>query len=157
MCMIRRDLKLSMRQTHYLAQDLRIAPGSRNVIENRMKEKLHTMNHQLDGLFKHRMLRFVKKEKKITDNFVEHSIVYNSVDERITKVIEVRQINDEGEIFVRIGLDGGGNFLKICISLFNLSTSEPIREWWNLLCRFYHRIFGKIKCNYPDYLFQSTF
>ena len=30
-------------------------------------------------------------------------------------------------------------------------------EWWNLLCRFYHRIFGKIKCNYPDYLFQSTF
>ena len=22
---------------------------------------------------------------------------------------------------------------------------------------FYHRIFGKIKCNYPDYLFQSTF
>ena len=32
-----------------------------------------------------------------------------------------------------------------------------IYEWWNLLYRFYHRIFGKIKCNYPDYLFQSTF
>ena len=32
-----------------------------------------------------------------------------------------------------------------------------IWEWWNLLYRFYHRIFGKIKCNYPDYLFQSTF
>ena len=60
------------------------------MIESGIKVKLHTMNHQLDGLFEPRMLRFVKKEKKITENSVVHSIVYNSVDELITKVIEVR-------------------------------------------------------------------
>ena len=45
------------------------------------------------------------------------------------------------------------NNLNYC----TIGNIVPIWEWWNLLYRFYHRIFGKIKCNYPDYLFQSTF
>ena len=57
-------------------------------------------------------------------------------------------------------------FCKVCREAYSNSrpgTSVNFNEarkdifGWNLLCRFYHRIFGKIKCNYPDYLFQSTF
>ena len=45
----------------------------------------------------------------------------------------------------------------LLLNLESLENLANIWEWWNLLYRLYHRIFGKIKCNYPDYLFQSTF
>ena len=77
---------------------------------------MHAMNHKLDSFFEHKQLRFTReiKGKKITENFHQHVIVTNDISRGL----------DASTTPIRSGLDGGGGFLKICLSLFDLYASE---------------------------------
>ena len=76
--------------------------------------------------FDRKVLRFIKTDKnnKITENLQEPVILCTDVNELIKKVIEEREL-DENDLLVRVGLDGGGGFVKVCLSLFNLCSDRP--------------------------------
>ena len=48
------------------------------------------------------------------DNFQQHFVVCNNINTLIVKIIEERSLNEEN-ILIRIGLDGGGGFVKMCL------------------------------------------
>ena len=64
MCLIRKDLNLSSRQTLVVAQDLRNgvnAAGPRSVSESSTKMKMYEKNHELDEFFELKTLSFFPK------------------------------------------------------------------------------------------------
>ena len=125
----------STRSVHTLAKDIRIATGSRNSIEPGLKQKLVEYYHQLDHYFVSEKMRFTREvtqtetvkgkkvTKKHTENFDQDTVHCKDVSSLIDAVLEARQINGERAI-LRIGLDGGGGFLKICLSAFDLAESD---------------------------------
>ena len=52
----------------------------------------------------------------------QHVVTTNDISKLIEKIILHRSLNEEN-VFVRVGLDGGGGFLKVCLSLFDLTAS----------------------------------
>ena len=153
MCLIRKELNLSTRQTLTLGQALRNKAtkiGRRGVLESSLKKKLFDKSHTLDDYFEHETISFLryvevdkngkpvvkdssdgyknkkikgKKFKKIAENYTEHVIKTNDLPKLIDEIILKRKLNSEN-VIVRVGLDGGGGFLKTCLSLFELDKNS---------------------------------
>ena len=123
MCVFRKNLDLSTRQTLTLAQNLRQASGSRHVIESYAKQKIYNENHQLDEFFHCDQILFFEEDKKknTSRNFYECAIVTNDIKGLIDKILVERQL-DKDNVLIRIGLDGGGGFMKVCMSIFELES-----------------------------------
>ena len=119
---IQQDLQLSNKQVKVLAQDLRICTDSRKSVESNLREKLHEANHQLDEFFEVRQLVYRRedKEKKIEENFHQTTIVCSNLSGLIGVILEKRQRMEEDSLLIRIGIDSGGGFLKICLSVFHI-------------------------------------
>ena len=107
-----------------------MASGYRKSIEVGLKEKVYENNHQLDDYFEHRVLGFTRenKETKSKENFEQHVVLCKDLSALIDRIIEDCQLN-EHTVLTKIGL-GGGCFLKICLSVFDLimpysSTDRP--------------------------------
>ena len=68
---IQQDLNLSNKQTIVLAQDLRLATGSRAAVEKRFRENLVIDSHVLDDLFGEIQISYVRVDKdiKIREHF----------------------------------------------------------------------------------------
>ena len=77
----------------------------------------------IDEFFEHTTMSFyceVKVQgKKYSENIDQHVITVNDISGLIEKIILERDLS-ENNVLVRIGLDGGGGFAKICLSLFDL-------------------------------------
>ena len=111
----------STRDTHALAQDLRLISGSRKSIESGLKGKIHDHDHKLDKYFETRKLQFTRdiKETKSKENFYQHTVLCNNIAGLIDEVVDSRQI-EQNSMLIRIGIDGGGGFMKICLSIFDI-------------------------------------
>ena len=109
-----------------MAEDLRASSGSRKLIESGMKHKLRTKNCQLSDYFEKKVCNFVEvnKKEKTKNNFTQNVVVCNDLNGLIDKLILERGI-DEKNMLIRIGLDGGGGFMKICLSIFELESKPP--------------------------------
>ena len=104
----------------HLAEDLRLASGSRKVIEPNLIDNLYKINHELDHYFEVKSVRFCTELKgKPTKYYKEHAAICKDLPGLIEKVIQTRNL-DESRSLIRIGIDGGGGFLKICLSIFDL-------------------------------------
>ena len=124
----RKDLNLTTRGTLTLVQDLRMIAGSK-VVESSTKEKMHYNNYKLDSFFEHKELRFTREIKgsNIAENFEQHVIVTKNIFSFIDEVMQSRGL-DVNTTLIRIGLDGGGGFIKKCLSLLNLYTTESVSK-----------------------------
>ena len=133
MNIIRKDLNLTSRGTLTLVQYLRMIAGSK-VVESLAKEKTHYNNHKLDSFFEHKELRFTReiKGRKIAENFEQYVIVAKNISCFIDEVIKSRGL-DVSTTLIRIELDGGGGFIKIFLSLFDLYATESVSK--KLLCK----------------------
>ena len=67
----------------------------------------------------------VNEKLKTKDNF-EHVAICNNLDQLIYRMIQERNI-DENNVLIRIGLDGGGGFLKVCLSVFDFGQTKKSR------------------------------
>ena len=123
MCAMRKGNNLSTRQTIRLAQDLRQVAGSRNSVEPHLRKKLYDQNHKLDDFFGHDNILFIEedKKKKTTRKFRENVVVAKDIKSLIDQVL-LERLLERAEALIRIGIDGGGGFLKICMSIFNLQA-----------------------------------
>lgn len=120
MSVIQQDLNLSTRETLVLASDIRKASQSRQIIEPCLKEKLYEKHHSLDDFFTlcsdaTFFLTSASQEK------VTKPVVYcNDLIALIDHIKCHRDLDDD--CLVRIGIDGGGGFIKVCLSIFNESN-----------------------------------
>ena len=120
MITIRKDGNFSSRQTITIMEDLNKAAGHR-VLEKSVKRKMFSKNHSLDQFFDHMIIQFTRNVKgtKITENFDQHVVVVNNFQKFIDEVVQVRNL-DRDNCLVKMGLDGGGGFFKVCSSVFDL-------------------------------------
>ena len=121
MATMEEDLSFSTRQTYRLAEIMRAQSGSRHLIESNLKEKMTETNLQLEDLFETKMRTFanINETLKIHENLQQHIVVCKNMNELVKRMIEGRNIPEENAL-VRIGIDGGGGFLKVCLSVFDL-------------------------------------
>ena len=137
MSMIQQDLGLSNKKVKRLAEDMRTASGSRTIIEKGMIEKVREKNRQLDSFFVAKRCTFtvVNEATKSKENFEQHITVCSDLNGLLNKIIDERQINEEN-MLVRIGMDGGGGFLKVCLSAFEFENEENNSEKRRIVERF---------------------
>ncbi len=117
----------STRQSIELAHYLRAASGCKNIIESNFQQRVYEDNHQLDEFFGHDNILFVEEDKKknATRRFTEHAIITKDLTGLIDRVLIERKVRKD-DVLIKIGLDGGGGFLKICMSIFDLQSPVPL-------------------------------
>lgn len=124
MSSIQTDMNLSNTQIFHLAGHIRTATASRSCIQTQLKTELHDRNHQLDHLF--------SLSSQTDFVIVEHSdgnviktknlfVFCNDVNDFIQ---EVQQKHKKAYTNTKIGIDGGGGFFKVCLTLHNIHEKE---------------------------------
>ena len=61
------------------------------------------------------------KETKVSENFEQSTVMCNNVPDFIDVILRERLLEDKDSVLIRIGIDGGGGFLKICLSIFDIN------------------------------------
>ena len=105
-------LGLSTRRTLALARGVRQATGSRKSIESGVKDFLHEKHHKLDDYFELKQLNYIQLQQGGNKHFGQWTVFCNNLNAFIDFVCQERGLNDDPVL--KIGIDGGGGFLKIC-------------------------------------------
>ena len=83
--------------------------------------------HQLDDFFENTKINFDRDIEvngtKYSERFYQHVIIVNDISGFVDHIVQQRNLNNES-IVVRIGLDGGGGFFKVCLSVYDLDAEE---------------------------------
>ena len=112
---------LSSEVTLGVATDIRISTNNRNIIETGLKESLVDRAHRLDPFFDVKKITVENSKKKVITTS-EQSIVYcSNLDEFVSKINAER--NSHNVEYV-IGIDGGGGFLKFCLTIKALDKDD---------------------------------
>lgn len=123
MSLIQQDLNLSGRETLKLGQHLRTALQSRNSVEPNLKKGLQRIDHQLDSFFEAKEMEFlIKQNNVITGRVTRWTVMCNNINGLIARIKEDREYCEMEDILIKFGIDGGGGFMKVCLSLFPLPT-----------------------------------
>ena len=124
---IGQDLRLSSRGMKTLAQDIRIVTGSRKIIEKDVMTTIQKKNHQLDEYFEVKSFMYRNKDKvtKIEKNFEQETIICTDVSKFVDVILEKRDREWGESLLLRVGIDGGGGFFKICLSIFDKDDPFP--------------------------------
>ena len=86
-----------------------------------MHEKIQTCSHKLDSFFEVKEVNFCKKDAVDTD---KRPLVYCvDVESLYRELVSTRNI--EGDHIIKIGVDGGGHFLKVCL---NIQSTDSDRK-----------------------------
>ena len=119
------NMDLSIRKTKELAQNLRSTTGCRGIVQPYSIAKVQDDRHRLDEFFVNETMFFVQEDKGNIQKFHEHAVVCNNLNGLIDEVIRHRNIQ-VSDMFIRIGLDGGGGFFKLCLSIFDVNSPESV-------------------------------
>ena len=126
---ISKDLQLSNKETKTLARDIRIATGSRKSVEPNAREEINKINHQLDEFFEVRNLAYRRenKESKVSEIVYHPTIVCKDVSTLVDEIIQKSKKIDSDSLLLKISIDRGGGFLKICLSLFDIDKPSQVK------------------------------
>lgn len=112
---IRNSFNLSYKVTSGIATAIRVATKNAKIIEPNLKRKLLDNTHTLDHLFDCKSLDFAKVKGIINIlNISQHFVQCVNLQELIKFVSDSRKIETR---HLKFGIDGGGGFLKICLSI----------------------------------------
>lgn len=108
------SFQLSQKAIIGIGSMLRVAAKDRKIVESGLKGKLSKTIHQVDNFFESKSFEFKHmKGKEISD--VSQTTVYcKNVEGLIQFVKDKRGVSDA---HLKLGLDGGGGFLKLCLSI----------------------------------------
>ena len=117
---IQNDLSLSNNQVLKLAGHIRSATSSRASIEPCLKDKLLELHHCLDEYFMVESDAFLIRESEKENIMESRPIIHcRDVNSFMEKIMELRE---KSYTMVKIGLDGGGGFLKVSLTLMTFET-----------------------------------
>lgn len=103
-----------------MARDLRVASRKRDLFEPHLKEKLSIYRHRLDEFFDFQRCPTIISKAGEKTSSTEILVYCNDVLGLINRVKEARNLNDP---HLKFGIDGGGGFLKVCLSV---QTPDPV-------------------------------
>ena len=118
---MQRELNLSQNETARAGRILRQGTSSgvsRNFIEPNLRQAIRDKGKEVQSFFSIETLTFKstsKEEKK-------PAIICNNVPEFINFIRKVRKVPDNH--LVKIGIDGGGSFLKFCLNIIQLPFTD---------------------------------
>ena len=111
----------STKQTLGFLPSFRKRNGNRHIIGPHLKKIMINSDHRVDAFFEVERMNFICT-KKGNEKTVLASVVYCKVLISFLSFIKnERQINN---VYIKIGVDGGGYFLKICLSVQNLDDDS---------------------------------
>ena len=116
---IRTTFNLSYKVTSGIETAIRVATKNAKIIEPNLKRKLLDKNHILDDLFDCKDVSFKRVINKDISVTSETLIYCTNLEKLIEHITESRNITSN---HLKFGIDGGGGFLKVCLSI--QSTSE---------------------------------
>ena len=118
------DLGLSNGQTRLPAQDLRVATGSRKAAEHGFKESLTKNIYTVNKYFKELRINYLKvdKDTKVSEHFEQSTIVCRDLCKFVDLVLQKRSLENNKSQLVKVGIDSGHGFLKICLSVFDMDN-----------------------------------
>ena len=119
---LQQDLGLSNSQTKFLLRDIRLATGSRFIIEKNSFVTIQEKNHQLDNFFELRKLVYRREDKDT--KIVKHIEFPTTVCSNLPALIDIilqKQQRDKNSVLIKTSIDGGGGFLKLCSSIFDIN------------------------------------
>lgn len=114
MCKIQTEFSLSQNTTLGIAKSLRIATSNRSLIESGLEIALSKNNHRVDEYFGITDIDFINKKKNIETECKQTVAYCTNLANLITYIENYRNYDD---IHLRFGIDGGGGFLKLCLSI----------------------------------------
>lgn len=120
------DLSLSTRGVRKLSSALRVATKDRKLFEPGLREELKNQNHILDNFFYVKQATFLSFKKGIKKESNENLVYCNDLNELI-KFVKISR-NLQSKIYIKFGIDGGGGFLKVCLSILSEETNDKIIE-----------------------------
>lgn len=120
MCTLQVTLNLSENQTLKAAQVLR--NGSRKVLEPNLKKELKTRSRVLDNFFECVEFEFTLESNEEGKKIKQKAIVCKDLSQFIEFVLDSRGITDNHHL--KFGVDGGGKFLKFCLSIQSKDVLE---------------------------------
>ena len=90
------DLGFSNRQTRLLAQDLKVATGSRKAMEHGFKESLTKNSHTVDEHFKGLKINYLRvdKDTKVRKHFEQSTIVCTDLCKFADLVLQKRSLEN---------------------------------------------------------------
>ena len=90
------DLGFSNRQTRLLAQDLKVATGSRKAVEHGFKESLTKNSHTVDEYFKGLKINYLRvdKDTKVRKHFEQSTIVCTDLCKFANLVLQKRSLEN---------------------------------------------------------------
>lgn len=133
--LMKQNLNLSVWKTNILAKTLRSSTGGASLVAN-IREKIFDIDHQFDDHFFLTRKSFVNlKQDKILDQPEKYVVLCNNVDNLIDVILDQRYHNMSTEnILLKVCLDGGGGFMKICLSVIQMdeeikaSSEQPLKD-----------------------------
>lgn len=105
--------KLTSNETIGIAGMIRAGTKNRKAVEPYVKEKISKRIHELDDFFEIKIFNFTKVKGTDVVNVPQYAVYCNNLGGLIEHVKEKRQVSD---VHIKIGIDGGGGFLKVCLS-----------------------------------------
>ncbi|KAJ6637216.1 Protein doublesex [Pseudolycoriella hygida] len=117
------SLGLSQNETLEMASMIRTSTGNRKIIESNLKKKVSGQIHSLDDFFDVQMFIFIREKAKTKEYSEEtRSVVYcNNLVGLIEWIQGKRELQD---VRIKIGIDGGGNFLKLCVTIQSSTNDD---------------------------------
>lgn len=131
------NLNLSQNKTMEIASMIRVATGSRPIIEPGLKKKLKYAIHCLDPFFEVKDFEFIKIKADVISDAKQAAVYCKDLNGLLEYVKEKR---NAGEVHLKFGIDGGKDFLKICLSI--QSTADFI-EFENNRQTYENGVFAK--------------
>lgn len=117
------NLNLSQRQTQAAAQVLRQADNVK--ISPNLRSKLSNQTQVLNEYFEQSSFDFIHQNNNVIQPAPQIAVVCRNLDGFIEFVLKSREIMD---YHLKFGLDGGGKFLKLCLSIQSTATADIIRN-----------------------------
>ena len=115
------DMNLSDRDTLKLAASIRAGTKNRKAVEPGLKKKLTTKAHSIDEYFSYKEFPLVKVKGDEVSNTPLVVVYCNDVPGFVEYVRQERNLSED---HLKLGIDGGGGFLKICLSVQSKSNME---------------------------------
>ena len=121
----RKQTKKEVRKELFTSDDLFEMKQSLQLSDAMLK--VQDNNHRLDDYFEIRNLTYRRKDKetKVEKIFEQLTVVCNNLPELIDMILEKRGREWGENILIRLGIDGGGGFFKVCMSIFDKDDPYP--------------------------------
>lgn len=121
---VQMNLGLSTNQTRTLSSHIRAATGRRNSVQLGSRQILQEKSHQLDQHFLTENHQFCKNGEENLQN--KPLVRCAKLSDFIEYVKDKRGIENGNDVLLKVGIDGGRNFLKVCLNIQSLTQSiEP--------------------------------